>query len=334
VRGNRPAFTLIELLVVIAIIAILIGLLVPAVQKVRDAAAQTSCRNNLKQLALACHAYENTKGRLPVLYTNNDGWVIQVAPYVEQANVLNGYVPFNGTITWQSTMNAPVVARRLTIMECPASPVPPTTPITAPDGSAQEYGRADYVASTGANATAYQVALGTTPGNPSGPFGPQITGTTLDAGQKLNWTTDGTSNTLLLVECSGRPWPFIANGKKLTSTSDPDYLTTAQGGLFPVTPVTDRAGNITWAGFNHGAWAHNNTYSINTFNATGNIGSIGPCAVNCSNFRGVYSFHGAGAFAAFADGSVRLLPNNLSAQILMSVLTARGAEVVDLSSMS
>src|SRR5207244_1251021 len=124
---------------------------------------------------------------------------------------------------------------------------------------------------------------------------------------------------------------YLANGKKLSSTSEPDYLTTARGGLFPVSPVTDRAGNITWAWFNHGAWAHNNTYSINTFNATGNIGSVGPCAVNCSNFRGVYSFHSAGAFGAFADGSVRLLSTSLSAPVLMSVLTARGGEVVDRS---
>src|SRR5439155_3050074 len=105
---------------------------------------------------------------------------------------------------------------------------------------------------------------------------------------------------------SGRPRVYVAGGRQLTSTSDSLYLTTANGGLFPAAPVTDRNGTITWAGTSHGAWAHNNTYNVNTFNAAGNVG-VGPCAINCSNFRGVYSFHPSGANAAMADGSVRHL---------------------------
>jgi len=213
------------------------------------------------------------------------------------------------------------------VMECPSSRAVATTPVTASDGSAQEYARTDYFTVTGVNVTAYQVAYGYAPADATGAFGPQIAGTTIDSGQRITSVADGTSNTIIISECSGRPWPFIANGKQLTSTSDPDYLTTPAG-LFPANPVRDRAGNITWAGVSHGAWAHNNTYNVNTFNNTGNIGSVGPCAVNCSNFRGIYSFHSPGAFAAFTDGSVRMLGTSMSTQVLMALATARGGEVV------
>jgi prepilin-type N-terminal cleavage/methylation domain-containing protein/prepilin-type processing-associated H-X9-DG protein len=296
---RQSGFTLIELLVVIAIIAILIGQLLPAVQKVREAAARMKCSNNLKQLSLACHNYESSIGGYPPVYLSGSqpGWVTAVLPYIEQDNLSRlwptGLDPNN--THWTDPAYANVVSTPLAVQTCPSSPVggrvlgPPTFSFTA--------ATADYAAAASFDASLYAQL-----------YPPGITDTSapMQAGTpgRITLVTDGTANTVLLVEMSGRPYWYLPNKQRSSSTTN--------------NPRT----------YGFGFWAHNNAHNLETFLADGS-GPGTACAVNCSNQFGVYSFHTCGANVAFADGSVRLLSERTPPRILAALITRSGGEIVN-----
>jgi prepilin-type N-terminal cleavage/methylation domain-containing protein/prepilin-type processing-associated H-X9-DG protein len=137
VRAHRPAFTLIELLVVIAIIAVLIGLLVPAVQKVREAGNRVQCQNNLKQIGIAMHNYESANRHFPaghVCHASNglggtggtisnpyyfSNWAIQLLPYLELDNL---YKLYNDNVPNDHPSNQTVRQTYVAVYSCPSDP--------------------------------------------------------------------------------------------------------------------------------------------------------------------------------------------------------------------
>jgi prepilin-type N-terminal cleavage/methylation domain-containing protein/prepilin-type processing-associated H-X9-DG protein len=317
---KRQAFTLIELLVVIAILAVLIGLLLPAVMKVREAANRMSCSNNLKQLSLALHLYEHNFRKFPpgrvigpmpragVPQAVSHGWGPFILAYIEQQALADAYRWDLGNT---DPANQPVVTTPLKVFQCPSAEADRyyyTGPFARYGGMAA---CGDYGPTWGADAALVSLRLIDQPRDflyfiPAGSPNPNsipdlwVYRGVLVPNQmtRIRDIADGTSNTILLAEDAGRPQLWRAGSQIL---DQPDVV----GGP--------------WEAFYSG-------FVVRGSNPDGS--SPGPCSINCTNNREVYSFHPGGANAAYADGSVHFLRADIDIRILAALVTQAGGEVI------
>jgi len=308
---TSSGFTLIELLVVIAVIAILIGLLLPAVQQVREAASRTQCANNLKQLGLAIHHHHDAYGTFPPAYVNDGpygssgfnfthGWAAFILPGIEQQALSDLY-------RWKYPVyameNQPVVARHLKVFQCPSTPEQNRYMTFGPFAAFDTKGACgDYTIALGVDAGLAQKGWVDPVGDYRGALThvptPALALTRNASPTRITDITDGSANTILLAEVAGRPTRWLARQR------DPGQM--LDGG-----PWNHFKGGIVLQG--------------KTANGTGDLGT---CPMNCTNAGEVYSFHTGGANAVFADGSVHFLRESVNIRVLAGLITRAGGEVV------
>jgi prepilin-type N-terminal cleavage/methylation domain-containing protein/prepilin-type processing-associated H-X9-DG protein len=299
------AFTLVELLVVLAIIAVLIALLIPAVQKVREAAARMNCSSNLKQIAIATHGYHDTHGAFPVDSLTAFGsdyptwsWLARVLPFIEQNNLsAQANIPVNTLYESRS-----LAADQIKVFLCPSD----TADLAGPRSDAADLGQ-----------------------YPGGPVIPPF----IDAGQTNykgvsganwmwgdpQWHNPGTNGS----------WDGLAHGDGLFYRGD--YLSPKR-----MTDVTDGTSNTFMIGEdvpvkNHWcSWPYANN-AVGTCAIAPNARRANGTEYSSNDWMNVYSFrsrHPNGLQFAYADGSVHFIDNSIDLATYRAMATIQGGETL------
>ncbi|KLU05607.1 hypothetical protein RISK_002239 [Rhodopirellula islandica] len=317
-RSNRRAFTLVELLVVIAIIGVLVGLLLPAVQAAREAARRLQCSNNVRQIGLACHNYHSALRRLPpgrLVYDGVGstgsptkvvtGFLAMILPYMEGSNLHDTYNQHYG---FDDVANQPAVNRLVPTFTCASAPGERTMPIYAgwnvgwttdvnalPDITGSS---SDYQGVRGLH------HLEETPTGDKVHVWDSDCGILNERGSRFADILDGTSNTILLFEMSGKPdhWKM---GKPQPPPSNAQF-------------------------YSYGPWAGNNGVGIYNWSQDGLLKGCDTCDnfINVDNEASPYSFHSGLVTIVLADGSTRTLTDSVASEIFVNLCDKADRNVI------
>ncbi len=329
-RTRRPAFTLIELLVVMAIIALLVGMLLPAVQKVREAAARVKCQNNLKQLALALHSFHGAEGRFPPGCANDrppfgtsataehgSSWMVYVMPYYEQEAIYRQW-RFTGGSGYGDPVTTAIDIPPLPVLLCPSSALP----TLSSGGLAPNNGQrsaASYVGIAGSGRSPF-LGYAESRVSPSGGSGCCNGGPTSAGGVlyplsrvQIGWIADGSSQTLLLGE---------VDALYDTTGTRQDWRPSLHGFTMGCDSATSPPAFYRRA-FNTAAVRH----KVNQKTGWASDCDTGVC-YNNGNAHPLTAAHPGGVNVATADGGVRFLADTIDLDTLSALATRDDGLVV------